>query len=369
MGVSGFSLLLAAVAALAALASVTVPAEAGQPGEGMRHVEVPASELSPALRPAETPPPDFTAGQYIDSAGCVFVRTDGGWNGRVDRDGAAVCGYPPTLSARRTGPESEPALFPRPELPPAARIERDLTQAIIPNLQAAELTGPEGKAGKTPAEAVANSAALPVVADQPRGELTSDPLQIGAVIAQAPALSRQMAGPGRNDRLCALIGASQPAPDGASLGLCGSAAPLASLSHISPGGKGGAAAGRSAATARTASATTGDLAHPGAKRQEANAVARGSRTDRAAASGKAASPDDMRMVPPGARFVQIGSFRDAGQAQATAGKLARLGVPVARAKDGRAELILVGPLKGREAIVRMIERLRHAGYGDLRARR
>lgn len=363
MGVSGFSLLLAAVAALAALASVTVPAEAGQPGEGMRHFEVPASELSPALRPAETPPPDFTAGQYIDSAGCVFVRTDGGWHGRVDRDGVAVCGYPPTLSARRTGPESEPALFPRPELPAAARIERDLTQAIIPNLQAAELTGPEGKAGKTPAEAVANSAALPVVADQPRGELTSDPLQIGAVIAQAPALSRQMAGPGRTDRLCALIGASQPAPDGASLGLCGSAATLASLSHISPGRKGGAA------TARTASATKSDLAHPGAKRQEAKAVARGSRTDRVAASGKAASPDDVRMVPPGARFVQIGSFRDAGQAQATAGKLARLGVPVARAKDGRAELILVGPLKGREAIVRMIERLRHAGYGDLRARR
>ena len=363
MGVSGFSLLLAAVAALAALASVTVPAEAGQPGEGMRHVEVPASELSPALRPAETPPPDFTAGQYIDSAGCVFVRTDGGWNGRVDRDGAAVCGYPPTLSARRTGPESEPALFPRPELPPAARIERDLTQAIIPNLQAAELTGPEGKAGKTPAEAVANSAALPVVADQPRGELTSDPLQIGAVIAQAPALSRQMAGPGRTDRLCALIGASQPAPDGASLGLCGSAAPLASLSHISPDRKGGDA------TARPANATMGDLTRPGAKRQEAKAVARSSRTDRAGASGKAASPDDVRMVPPGARFVQIGSFRDAGQAQATAGKLARLGVPVARAKDGRAELILVGPLKGREAIVRMIERLRHAGYGDLRARR
>ena len=363
MGVSGFSLLLAAVAALAALASVTVPAEAGQPGEGMRHVEVPASELSPALRPAETPPPDFTAGQYIDSAGCVFVRTDGGWNGRVDRDGAAVCGYPPTLSARRTGPESEPALFPRPELPPAARMERDLTQAIIPNLQAAELTGPEGQAGKTPAEAVANSAALPVVADQPRGELTSDPLQIGAVIAQAPALSRQMAGPGRTDRLCALIGASQPAPDGASLGLCGSAAPLASLNHISPSRKGGAA------TARTASATMGDLTRPGAKRQEAKAVARGSRTDRVAASGKAASPDDVRMVPPGARFVQIGSFRDAGQAQATAGKLARLGVPVARAKDGRAELILVGPLKGREAIVRMIERLRHAGYADLRARR
>lgn len=363
MGVSGFSLLLAAVAALAALASVTVPAKAGQPGDGMRHVEVSASELSPALRPAETPPPDFTAGQYIDSAGCVFVRTDGGWHGRVDRDGAAVCGYPPTLSARRTGPESEPALFPRPELPPAARMERDLTQAIIPNLQAAELTGSEGKAGKTPAEAVANSAALPVVADQPRGETASDPLQIGAMIAQAPALSRQMAGPGRTDRLCALIGASQPAPDGASLGLCGSAAPLASLSHISPDRKGGDA------TARPANATKSDLAHPGAKRQEANAVARGSRTDRAGASGKAASPDDMRMVPPGARFVQIGSFRDPAQAQATAGKLARLGVPVARAKDGRAELILVGPLKGREAIVRMIERLRHAGYGDLRARR
>ncbi|SDL29109.1 SPOR domain-containing protein [Paracoccus chinensis] len=366
MGISGFSLLLAAVAALAALANVAVPANAGQPGEGMRRIEVPASELSPALRPAEMPPPDFTAGQYIDSAGCVFVRTDRGWRGRIDRDGAAVCGYPPTLSARRTGPDSEPALFPEPELPRAARIERELTQAIIPNLQAAELAegNPPRKAREGSGNPDPGALGIP---QAPQGEAPPDPLQIGAMVTQAPALSREMAGPGRIDRLCALIGGDGSAQDGASLGLCGGTTSLASLARVSPGRKGNGEAGRSAAET---GGTKGGPPNAGAKKQKAKVAASGgSGASRAGASAKALPPDDMRMIPPGARFVQVGSFRKAGQAQAAAGTLARMGVPVVRGKEGGAELVMVGPLDGREAIVRMIERLRRAGYRDLRARR
>lgn len=366
MGISGFSLLLAAVAALAALASVTVPTEAGQPGEGMRRLEVPASELSPALQPAETPPPDFTAGQYIDSAGCVFVRTDGGWRGRIDRDGAAVCGYPPTLSARRTGSDSEPALFPEPELPRAARIERELTQAIIPNLQAAELAegNPVREARKESGNPDLGAVGNPQV---PQGEAPPDPLQIGATVTQAPVLSREMAGPGRIDRLCALIGGSRTAQDGASLSLCGGATSLASLARVSPERKENSKAGRSAAEA---GGTKGVSPNAGAKTRKAKvAASEGSGASRAGASAKALPPDDMRMIPPGARFVQVGSFREAGQAQAAAARLVRMGVPVLRGTEGKAELVMVGPLDGREAIVRMIEKLRRAGYPDLRARR
>lgn len=357
MGISGFSLLLAAVAALAALASVTVPANADQPGEGSLRMEVPASELSATLQPAETPPPDFTAGQYIDSAGCVFVQTDAGWRGRIERDGAAVCGYPPTLSARRAGPDGEPTLFPVPDLPRAARIKRELTQAIIPNLQAAELAEvhPAREASEGSGK-MALPAASPAGSQASQGEPPSDPLQIGAMATQVPTLSRQMAGPGRIDRLCDLIGDERPAQDGASLGLCGGATPLASLAHVSLGRKAGGETGRSA----VAAGGTRDVPAPpgGAKRNA-----------KAAVSGKVLPLDDMRMIPPGARFVQAGSFREAGQAHATAGRLARLGVPVVRGKENGTELVLVGPLDGREAIVRMIERLRRAGYRDLRARR
>lgn len=361
MRVSGFSLLLAAVCALVALASIAVPAGAEQPPGDMRRIEVPTGELSPTLRPAEAPPPDFTASQYIDSAGCVFIRAEGGWRGRTDRGGTAVCGYPPTLSARRIGPDSTPALFPEPELPRAARIERDLTEAIIPNLQAAELAR-----GGAPGAAAALPPVSPAGGQGPQAETPPDPLKIGAVVAKAPALSRQMAGPGRTDRLCALIGGS-PA-NGAGLGLCGDAPPLASLSQALPGAKDGRVTGQSVA-ARADSATTA-ASKADARRQKARITAKEApRASRAGAPARTSRPDDMRMIPPGARFVQAGSFRDAGQAQAAAGRLARTGVPVVRAKEAGAELILVGPLDRRESIVRMIERLRRTGYRDLRARR
>lgn len=372
MAVTGFSLLLAAVSVLAALASVVVPAQAGQPDGGVRRIEVAADELSETLKPAEAPPPDFTAGQYIDSAGCVFVRTDGGWRGRIDRDGAPVCGYPPTLSARRTGPGSVAALFPEPELPRAARIERDLTQAIIPNLQAAELVAAplDGRAGEGWAQGTPLTAASSVDAPS-TGDPSPDPLHIGAMVARAPELSRQMAGAGRTDRLCALIGAGQAAPEAPGLGLCGGGPiSLAALSRTASGARAGSSArARDGAAHAAVPPGKGKVNMDAARRVPRIAVQTGAGPTKTVPSGKGAGRDELRMIPPGARFVQAGSFRDTRQAQEAARKLARMGLPVVRANEGKVQLVMVGPLEGREAIVRMIERLRRAGYRNLRARR
>ena len=67
-------------------------------------VVAPAAAVALDQGPAEPPPADFAGRQYIDSRGCVFLRdAEGTWTARRSRDGTAVCGYPPTLSARGAG--------------------------------------------------------------------------------------------------------------------------------------------------------------------------------------------------------------------------------------------------------------------------
>lgn len=176
MRVTGFSAILAGLMATALLAILALPVHAAGGGSGVGHgaasvppplvevvsqppkpvalLDVPPNELSPTLRPAEPPPPDFTAAQFIDSAGCVFVRVPEGWRARIARDRSAICGYPPTFSARRTGPDLVTPLFPEPEEPRAARLERVLSEKILGNLQDGELAAP---AAANPGERLAEA--------------------------------------------------------------------------------------------------------------------------------------------------------------------------------------------------------------------
>lgn len=66
-------------------------------------------------RPAEMPPASFEGQQYVDSAGCLFLRAgtkkERIWIPRVARDGSLLCGYPP--SGRRVSIAGE-ALAPAP---------------------------------------------------------------------------------------------------------------------------------------------------------------------------------------------------------------------------------------------------------------
>lgn len=74
-----------------------------------------AQSLRNAQPPAEYPPASFTANQYVDSRGCVFVRAGIGgateWVPRVSRDREQLCGFQPTGVAGVT------TAVPQPDVP------------------------------------------------------------------------------------------------------------------------------------------------------------------------------------------------------------------------------------------------------------
>ena len=433
MRVTGFSAILAGLTATALLAILALPVHAAGGGSGGGHgaaaapppvvavmsqppkpialLDVPADELSPTLRPAEAPPPDFTAAQFIDSAGCVFVRVPEGWRARIARDASAICGYPPTFSARRTGPDLVTPLFPDAEEPRAARLERVLSEKILGNLQDGELAAPaaagRGKkladAGQAAAGQGGQSAAAPgnltpdgvapqlggvaeartdAAHDAPASKTGSaDPLGVGAAMAAGPALQRQMAGRAADrDHFCGLLGAA-PAGEGRgsmALGLCGAAAPLpgaqprvvASADAASTDRKTAAAPKKTVGIAKAAPASLAKADTDAAKPYTA-----GRKNARASGASKKKPGDNVAaqmMIPPGARYIQIGAFRDAVNADRAARRLGAMGFPVVRAgghPGDPMQIIMVGPLDGREAMVRAIDRVRRAGYRDAYPRR
>lgn len=72
-------------------------------GRAVLCVLLAASSIADArevMRPAETPPASFAGQQYVDSAGCLFLRAGSNgetvWVPRVARDGGVLCGFPPS---------------------------------------------------------------------------------------------------------------------------------------------------------------------------------------------------------------------------------------------------------------------------------
>jgi hypothetical protein len=67
-----------------------------------------AQSLRANTGPAEFPPASYTASQYVDSKGCVYIRAgvDGAasWVPRVTRDRQIVCGFQPSLASAPAAP-------------------------------------------------------------------------------------------------------------------------------------------------------------------------------------------------------------------------------------------------------------------------
>lgn len=300
------------------------------------------------LSPAEPPPADFPGRQYIDSAGCVFLRDeDGGWEARTGRDGAPVCGYPPSLSMRGlNGRPKLQALDPEAGTTRAQRIGEELARRLVPELRPGELAS-----DPRPLEALPDMGPEPV----PTGPLDALKSSLRAAPAIREAMTREIQ---PNLRLCRLLGhdGAQGAARDPSQGFCG-ALPDMQLSRL-------AFARPMKAVAVTAVAEPSvSASHKGKGRVL--------RSQPQAAPVSAALSPRPQLIPSTARYVQVGGFSGAAEGARMARRIAGLGYPVLRGRLAGAhggQVILVGPFDSRQEVVQTLARIRRSGYPGAIAR-
>lgn len=262
-----------------------------------------------------------------------------------------------------------------------------LTETILPSLQTGELAPAAPSQDQHPAApqlaaAPQNAAppARPAPAEPASAKTDADPLGFAAAVAGAPALRAGMAAGAGSSRLCALLGAAPADGAGArgsmALGYCGPPERLALASRWAPAiassdpeavaEQPSAARRETIVASRPETARRAEVASKPEKEAPRNATAK-----KQGAPGKPRGTGEI-MIPPGAKYVQIGAFRDPKNAERTAQRLGAMGFPVVRSKgaaDQALQLVLVGPLDGREAMVRAIDQVRRAGYRDAYPRR
>ena len=93
-----------------------------------------ALSLREGAQPAETPPSTYTAGTYVDSRGCIYIRAGYGgsvtWVPQVTRDRKVICGAQPTLRGAAAAPRVAAAPAPAPTRAPAPAPTRAPAPAV-----------------------------------------------------------------------------------------------------------------------------------------------------------------------------------------------------------------------------------------------
>lgn len=310
--------------------------------------------------PVPPPPEGFPGGQYIDGAGCVFVREGADWSARRDAQGRGLCGFPPSLGARRTDPGAERVL----PLTAAPAAAPDATTLLVEQVSR-DLRPGEWAADPAPAE----------IRAEPAPSRRPDPMQtaIRDAVTMAPAL-REAAGLGGSDALCARLGYipdPQAGRIGSTAGLCPGMRPPTEVAGVTRLPRETAPAPTAApprARRTTASGPARTVAHTAAvARQPARRASPPAAT--ATATATVAGPE---MIAASARYVQVGAYGDDAAAAAALRAIAARGYPAAQGRAGRdgapLRLILAGPFPDRQGLVAALNDLRRNGFSGAVAR-
>ncbi|ARE85256.1 sporulation related domain protein [Roseovarius mucosus] len=147
-------------------------------------VDLSAQSLRGSSEPAEFPPSSFQGRQYVDSAGCVFVRAGVAgnvtWVPRMTRGRDHLCGFQPSLAP------SVQAAAPAPAQPVAQAAPRTQPAAPAPSVATAPAPAPRTATAPAPAPRVATAPApAPRVVRQPAPVAAVQP-QRRTASAQAP---------------------------------------------------------------------------------------------------------------------------------------------------------------------------------------
>lgn len=337
--------------------------------------------------PREAPPADFRGGQFVDSAGCVFVRA--GLSGRttwVPRIGAnrqQLCGRPPSFGARPPIAMAEEAPAVRQQIQPAP------TAAPLPETRRQVAAPPPPAVAPRPASPAPRAA---VVAAAPTVNVTP------GCAPHAPHGERLLLTDGRFTLVCFRDSSFVPAwaiRQGDRQTDCGAApgGPVVQrrdgsrAALCAPGSRSAAQVGRNAAGTADIAATVppmpkgfkpawqDDRLNPRRAQGTAEGQARQNRiwTQETPMRLVEQTParqtkgDRVTLSAAGASaglFVQVGSFAQPANADRARARLAGLGLPVAQAQARGQMVVMAGPFADRTAARQAQARARQAGFSD-----
>lgn len=314
--------------------------------------------------PVPSPPDDYSSDQYVDGRGCVFNRDDHGWKNRVDSKGRHICGFPPSLSVRRTDPDTVSVLSGEAQ-PVRPDPEMDLTRQLASGLRRGEFVADKR-------------------APEPLKELPVSDGGLGALIEEQirlqNALQTAFAGDLGNTEICRSLG-YHPSRDvrpiwgrDVTQGFCpGMIASEPGLKISYPASDANDAEEKNNPAGIVVASTSPNLPKPAERalprptRKPHHEVVRRKRIKPASTTGA-----PVELIPATARYVEVGTYAVTNAAATAKQRIARLGYPVGSGQQvtekGIYNQVFAGPFDDRRSLVVALKLLREKGFPSAYAR-